>query len=58
MKDKTQQEMADDLGVSQATISRWEEGECLPRRDQWQRVARAYGVSVSIFMPDDEGNGK
>jgi transcriptional regulator with XRE-family HTH domain len=58
MKGKKQKHIAKEVGVSQATVSRWEEGTCLPRRDQWQRVARAYGVSVSIFMPDDEGNGK
>jgi transcriptional regulator with XRE-family HTH domain len=55
---KQQQDIADELGVSQATVSRWEHDGAIPRRGNWKRVAEAYGVPVSIFMPDDEGNGK
>jgi transcriptional regulator with XRE-family HTH domain len=55
---KQQQDIADELGVSQATVSRWEFEGVVPHRSRWARVAKAYGVPISIFMPGDEGNGK
>jgi transcriptional regulator with XRE-family HTH domain len=57
LQKKTQEVIAGEIGVEQGTVSKWEAGR-MPSRDLWSKIARAYGVSVRIFMPDDEGNGK
>ena len=42
----TQMEVADRLQVDQTTVSKWENGEALPRADMLFCIARVYGVKV------------
>jgi transcriptional regulator with XRE-family HTH domain len=48
---KQQKDIASELKVSQATVSRWEFEGVVPHRSRWARVAEAYGVPVSLFLP-------
>jgi excisionase family DNA binding protein len=41
-----QRDIADYIGVSTATLRKWENGEALPDRDLWQRVEEAMGMPV------------
>jgi transcriptional regulator with XRE-family HTH domain len=45
--DKTQTEVAKEIGVTQPTISDWESGETHPRPEYWLRIADAYAVPVA-----------
>ena len=42
----TQRDIADYLGVSLATVRRWEDGAALPDRSLWQKLEEAMGVPV------------
>lgn len=52
----TQQELADKLGVTRATISNYEVGRRSPHISELQRFAEFYGVDLSYFgiSPKDE----
>lgn len=45
----TQQELADRLGVTRATISNYEVGRRSPHLSELQRFAEFYGVDLSYF---------
>lgn len=45
----TQQELADRLGVTRATISNYEVGRRTPHLSELQRFAEFYGVDLSYF---------
>jgi transcriptional regulator with XRE-family HTH domain len=42
---KTQGQVAEEVGVTQATVSNWESGEATPRPSKWSRISEVYGVS-------------
>jgi transcriptional regulator with XRE-family HTH domain len=42
----TQIDVAQRLGVDQTTVSKWENGEALPRADKLFDIADLYGVKV------------
>lgn len=42
----TQVEAAEKLQVDQTTVSKWENGEALPRADMLFRIAGLYGIKV------------
>lgn len=42
---RTQQDLADALGVSQPTVSSWEHGLRAPHVSMWARVANALGLA-------------
>lgn len=44
--DRSQAAIAEDCGVSQATISSWESGETRPRYDRLRIVAKAFGMPL------------
>lgn len=46
----SQPEAAERLGVDAMTVSRWERGEHLPRRDQWSVIAITTGVSIAELV--------
>lgn len=45
----TQQELADRLGVTRATVSNYEVGRRTPHLSELQRFAEFYGVDLSYF---------
>lgn len=49
---RSQQEVADALGVSQPTVHSWESDEKRPRADRLAEVAAAYGVDVRRIIPE------
>lgn len=51
---KTQQEIADEVGVTQPLIHKWESGDGFPRTEDIRRVAKAYGVKPDQLIPADE----
>ena len=48
--DKTQQDLADYLGVGQSTVSMWVNGVRTPRMDRIDAMARYFGVNRSDIM--------
>ena len=49
----SQEEVAEKLGVSRQTISKWETGETLPDIRQSKRLALLYGVSLDELIDFD-----
>lgn len=52
-KNLTQQELADQLGVSNKSVSRWESGGGYPDVALLAPLARALGVTVDALLCDD-----
>ncbi len=55
----SQEELADQLGVSRQAISKWERGEASPDTDNLIELARIYGISLDELLglkKDDEDN--
>lgn len=48
---KSQDEVAAELEVAQATIARWEAGRMEPRRQMKVRLAEYYCTDVAILFP-------
>ena len=42
----TQTEVAERLQVDQTTVSKWENGEALPRADKLFLIAQVYGIKI------------
>jgi len=52
----TMKELADSVGVSESTISRWESGDIANmRRDKIVALAKALSISPSVIMEWDDG---
>ena len=52
--DKTQIQVANDLNISDAALSSYEQGTRIPRDEVKIRIAKYYGVSVeSIFFNNE-----
>lgn len=50
-----QRQVAQRLGVSQTTVSKWESGSALPRTDKLFLLGLLYGVKVDdIYLPGVE----
>ncbi len=50
----TQAELAEQIGVHEMTIRRWESGERYPDADMLQKLAAALGTSVSYLVGETE----
>lgn len=50
----TQEQLAERLGVSNKTISKWETGKCMPDYAVIKNLCEELKVSVSELMDDDE----
>lgn len=46
----TQYQVASDLGVAQATVSAWEQGNCAPMLDRLVSLADYYETSVDMLV--------
>ncbi len=47
----TQAALGEKLGVTGATVLRWESGERLPRRGQWALIKLRTGIEPGEFIP-------
>lgn len=50
---KTQQQIADELGVTLDTISKYENGRNLPGADKLPALAHALGCTIDALYTDD-----
>lgn len=48
-RDKTQQELADAIGVSKSTVSTWTHGKRIPRMDKVDAMCKYFNVPRSLF---------
>lgn len=51
---KTQAELAEELGVSQANVSQWESGTAFPRADKLPELAKALDCSIDELFSENE----
>lgn len=49
----TQGQVADVVGVSRQSISKWELGEALPGTEKMKKLGELYGLSVDDLLSDD-----
>lgn len=49
--EKTQSQLADELGVTQPLIAKWEAGKAFPKTEDIRRVADAYGLKPEQLLP-------
>jgi len=49
----TQEELADKLGVSRQSVSKWETGEAYPETDKLLLLCDLFGVSLDGLMRGD-----
>ena len=55
-RNMNQTQAANAIGVSDRTLSRWEQGDAYPRSDQFLELCKLYGVSAdSIILRKDFG---
>lgn len=53
-KGLSQEELADKLGISRQSVSKWERAESSPDTDNLICLAKLYGVSLDELLKDDE----
>lgn len=53
----TQQQLADQAGISKRTLEGWEQGRNRPRLDVLPALAEALGVAVGALLADLKGPG-
>ena len=56
-RDMTQQQVADILGVSNKTVSKWESGAGLPDIAALPALAALYGVTADDILAGETGGG-
>lgn len=57
IKGLTQEQIADEIGISRQSYAKWEQGETLPDIDKCDRLARFYGVSIDSLMRQNDKLG-
>ena len=57
-KGYTQEKIAEVLGVTGQTISRWELGMCYPDIELLPSIANYFGVTVDILLSNDNNSNK
>ncbi len=50
----TQMELADKLGMSNKSVSKWERGVCLPDVSLYSELCTILGISVSEFLAGED----
>lgn len=50
----SQEELADRLGVSRQTVSKWESGQGLPNADNLRLLSRLYSVSIDWLLSNED----
>ena len=54
----TQEEVAEVIGISRQSYSKWEQGETIPDIEKCARLAEYYGGSIDSLVHQDEEIGK
>lgn len=54
----TQEQLAERLGVSNKTVSKWETGKCMPDYSVVNKLCEELKISVSELMDGEETDGK
>ncbi len=57
-KNLTQEQLAEKLGVSNKTVSKWETGKCLPDYSVMKALCGELGVTVAELMNGEEAKEK
>jgi len=52
-KGLSQEQLADELGVSRQAISKWEGGACLPETEKLAQLSDFLGVSIDYLLKDN-----
>lgn len=55
-KNLTQEQLSEKLGVSNKTISKWENGKCMPNYDTIKSLCKELGISVSELMDGEDAD--
>ena len=50
----TQNEAAEKLNISGASVCQWETGECLPNAKRLPQIAKLYGCTVDELLAEDK----
>lgn len=58
LRGMTQEEVAEVIGISRQSYSKWEQGETIPDIEKCDRLAKFYGVSIDAIIHQDEEVGK
>jgi transcriptional regulator with XRE-family HTH domain len=47
---KTQAQIADEVGCTQAAVAYWESNKSRPDPGKWRALSAAYGVRIGLFL--------
>lgn len=53
-QNRTQEQLAEQLGVSNKTVSKWENGKCMPDYGIIQKLCEALGVTLAELMDGED----
>ena len=58
IKGLSQEQVAEVIGISRQSYSKWEQGETCPDIDKCDKLARFYGVTIDSLVHSDDKVGK
>ena len=50
----TQQQVADELGISDSAVNQWEKGKTFPKTEFLPRLAKLFGCTVDDLLKEAE----
>ena len=58
LKGLSQEQIAEAVGISRQSYSKWEQGDTFPDIDKCDKLAKFYGVTIDSLIHSDEKIGK
>ena len=58
LKGLSQEQVAEAIGISRQSYSKWEQGDTFPDIDKCDKLAKFYGVTIDSLIHSDEKIGK
>ena len=58
LKGLSQEQVAEAVGISRQSYSKWEQGDTFPDIDKCDKLAKFYGVTIDSLIHADEKIGK
>lgn len=58
IKGLSQEQVAEAVGISRQSYSKWEQGDTFPNIDKCDKLAKFYGVTIDSLIHADEKIGK